>query len=157
MATPNACRNWAAGPGGCGAGLPSMDASISALRARSNITVFCYHGVTRACSCAGHQFGDRHPAANVQVLGGGRDRVLDHRAAAGDRHEPLVSLPRRAVFDERGHEREHVESGGARAQERLGHLRQGRVEDLAPGRLQVVGLAELRDTMPVPLLPRFTG
>ena len=105
----------------------------------------------------GHQSGDGHPAANVQVLGGGRDRVLDHRAAAGDRDEPLVSFPRRAVFDERGHEREHIESGSARTEQRLGHLRQGRVEDLAPGRVQVVGLAELCDTTPVPLLPRFAG
>ena len=105
---------------------------------------------------AGHQLGDRQPPANVQLPGGGAgDRVLDHRAAAGDRDEPLVSLAWRPVFDERRHEREHVERGGARAAERLRHLWQGRVQDLAPGRVQVVGLAELGDAVPVPRLPRL--
>ncbi len=48
-------------------------------------------------------------------------------------------------------------SNGLMREERLGHLRQGRVEDLAPSPVQVVGLAELRDATPVPRLPRFVG
>ena len=65
MATPNACWNWAIAPEGCGAGLPSMDASISSLRARSNLTVFWYHGT----------------AASIQA-------VSDCRISAAERRAP---------------------------------------------------------------------
>jgi hypothetical protein len=81
---------------------------------------------------AGHQPGDRdatnHPH---QLLGGAGDGVLERGAAAGDRDEALITRARRAIGDGGGHERAQVERDTAGAQQRLLHLRQVAVEDLA--------------------------
>ena len=72
--------------------------------------------------------------------GSGR-RSRPHTRSPGGRRrsdEPLVSLPRRAVFDERRHEREHVESGGAPPRSAWVTSGKAASRGLAPGRVEVV-------------------
>jgi hypothetical protein len=108
----------------------------------------------RGGGLAGDQLGDRDAAADVDMaLRAGGERVLEDRAPAGERDEPLVTRPRRAVHNEGWQQRHRVERRGAGAPHRLDHVGQVAVQDLAPARMQVVRLSELRDAAAVPVPP----
>ena len=83
------------------------------------------------------------------------DRVLDRGAATRDRYESFIALSRRAIGDGRGHSRKHVERYAAGAEQRLFHVWQMGIEEMAYGRVQVVRLPELSDPSPFPRAPRF--
>jgi len=83
------------------------------------------------------------------------DRVLDRGAATRDRYKSFTALSRRAIGDGRGHSRKHVERYAAGPEQRLFHVWQMGIEEMAYGRLEVVRLPELSDPSPFPCLPRF--
>ena len=104
------------------------------------------------------QPGGMRAAADVQPIGGGAGhRVFDHRAAAGQRDELLVRLPRAAVGDERRHQAQHVEPPALSRGQRLVHAGQQRREQLAARGMQVMRLPELGHAGPVPVLPGAVG
>jgi hypothetical protein len=83
------------------------------------------------------------------------DRVLDRWATTRDRYEPFIALSRRAIGDEPGHSCKRVERYAADPEQRLFHLWQMGIKEMAYGRVQVVRLPELSDPSPFPCAPRF--
>ena len=90
-----------------------------------------------------------------ELFGNACDRVLDRRAATRDRNEPVVTLSRRAVGDGLGHSLKHVERYAPIAEQRLFHVWQIGIEEMAYGRVQVVRQSELGDPSPFPRAPCF--
>jgi hypothetical protein len=64
------------------------------------------------------------------------DRILDRGAATRDRFESFIALSRRAIGNEPGHSRKHVERYAADTVQRLFHIWQMRVEEMAYGRVR---------------------
>jgi hypothetical protein len=75
--------------------------------------------------------------------------------ATRDRYESFVALSRCAICDGRGHSRKHVERCAAGAEQRLFHVWQMGVEEMAYTRVQIVRLPELSDPSPFPCAPGF--
>ena len=137
-------------------GVDDQVGGAAARRRRCARRVTCTRPPIRRVSSA--LDGHAAPELDARLVGGGAaDRLLERAAAAGPGHEALVAGARRAVGDRRRHRVQRVEAQRAGVRERLADVGQLGVEHLAPERLQVVRLAELRDAVAAPALPGGLG